>query len=164
MIQLRSQIFSISFSRQLATVCPLRCQFTAYLPRLSNPALASHIVSYLLPFIINKSVETAIYPSKLKHAKVILTFKNDEETIPSNYRPTWLLSIFNRIFETLMYNRLKAYLGKQGVFYKSQYGVRDKHSTQHAILDIMSQRQKKYGSQTFLTRYLYRSTKGILHG
>ena len=41
-----------------------------------------------------------------------------------------------------MYNRLKVYLGKQGVFYKSQYGVREKHSTQHAILDIMSQIQK----------------------
>ena len=50
--------------------------------------LASLIISYLLSFIINKSVETAIYPSKLKHDKVILIFKNDDETIPCNYRPT----------------------------------------------------------------------------
>ena len=48
--------------------------------------LASHIISYPLSFIINKSVETAIYPSKVKHAKVIPIFKNDDEIIPSNYR------------------------------------------------------------------------------
>ena len=160
-------------------------QFTAYLPRLSDPGsfffclvtskeieeeiimipsnktfglysvpthilrLASLTISYLLSFIINKSVETAIYPSKLKHAKVILIFKNDDETIPCNYRPTSLLSVFNRIFKKLMHSCLKAYLDKQSVFYKSQYGLRDKHSTQDAILEIISQIQTKKDHKLF---------------
>ena len=117
--------------------------------------LARHIVSYPLSCKINKLVETAMYPSKLKRVKVLPTFKNGDETIPSNYRHISLLSVFNRIFEKPLYNSLKAYVDKQGVFCKSQYGFRDKHSTQYAIFDIT-----KY-KHTFHVRYFYRSTKGI---
>ena len=60
-----------------------------------------------------------------------------------------LLSVFNRIFKKLMHRCLKAYLDKQSVFYKSQYGLRDKHSTQHAILEIISQIQTKKDHKLF---------------
>ena len=52
-----------------------------------------------------------------------------------------MLSIFNRIFEKLVYKRLKSFLEVNDVFYKSQYGFREKHSTQHAILDIVNKIQ-----------------------
>ena len=123
--------------------------------------LASPIISYPLSFIINKSVETAIYPSKVKHAKVIPIFKNDDEIIPSNYRPISLLSVFNRIFEKLMYNRLKVYLEKQGVFYKSQNGFRDKHFTQHATLDIISQIQTNMDHELFSCGIFTRKTEAL---
>ena len=48
-----------------------------------------------------------------------------------------------------MYNRSKVYLDEQGVFYKSQYTFRDKHSTQHAILDIISQMQTNIDHKLF---------------
>ena len=118
--------------------------------------LARHIVSYPLSCKINKLVETAMYPSKLKRVKVLPTFKNGDETIPSNYMHISLLSVFNRIFEKLLYNSLKAYVDKQDVFYKSQYVFRDNHSTQYSIFDIIT----KY-KHTYLVRYFYRSTKGI---
>jgi retron-type reverse transcriptase len=87
------------------------------------------------------SVESGIYPDKLKHAKVIPIFKNDRETDPSNYRPISLLSIFNRIFEKVMYERLKKFLEKYNILYENQYGFREKRSTQHAIIDIVNQIQ-----------------------
>ena len=40
-----------------------------------------------------------------------------------------------------MYNRLKNFLEKQNILHKSQYGFREKYSTQHAILDIVNQIQ-----------------------
>ena len=79
-----------------------------------------------------------MYP-KLKHAKIIPIYKKGDETDPTNYRPISLLSVFNRIFEKIMYNGLKYFLEKQNVLYQSQYGFREKHSTQHAILDIVNQ-------------------------
>ena len=35
-----------------------------------------------------------------------------------------------------MSNRLKVFLNKHDIFYKSQYGFRERRSTEHAILDI----------------------------
>ena len=67
---------------------------------------ARNILSSPLAELINLSVQSGKYPSKLKHAKIIPVYKGDDETDPSNYRPISLLSVFNRIFDKKMYNRL----------------------------------------------------------
>ena len=86
-----------------------------------------------------KSIEYETYPSKLKLAKVIPIYKSGDESDPSNYRPISLLSIFNRIFEKMMYNRLKSFIEKCNILLYSQYGFREKRSTEHAILDIINE-------------------------
>ena len=58
---------------------------------------------------MNMSVSQGQYPSKLKHAKVIPIYKGEDKS-PGNYRPISLLSNFNRIFEKVMFKRLKAFL------------------------------------------------------
>ena len=58
------------------------------------------------------------------------------KTATKTNRPISLLSIFNRLFEKVMYNRLKSFLNKYNVLYESQYGFRERRSTGHAILDI----------------------------
>ena len=40
-----------------------------------------------------------------------------------------------------MYNRLKSFLNKYNVLYESQYGFRERRSTDHAILDIVNKIQ-----------------------
>ena len=60
-------------------------------------------------------MQEGVFPSKLKQAKVIPVYKSDDETEPENYRPISLLSIFNRIFEKLMYQRLKIFLDKNDI-------------------------------------------------
>jgi len=88
--------------------------------------------------IINMSVQEGVFPSKLKQAKVIPVYKSDDETDPGNYRPISLLSLFKRIFEKFMNHRLETFLDKNDIVFKSQYGFREKNSTQHAILDIIN--------------------------
>ena len=39
----------------------------------------------------------------------------------------------------IMYYRLKSFLEKKNIFNDSQYGFREKRSTEHAILDIINQ-------------------------
>jgi len=46
----------------------------------------------------------------LKQSKVIPLYKKGNRDIPGNYRPISLLSIFDKIMEKLMYNRLYSYL------------------------------------------------------
>ena len=100
---------------------------------------AKHIISQPLSVLLDKSLEHGIYPTKLKLAKVIPIYKSDDPSDPSNYRPTSLLSVFNRIFEKMMYYRLKSFLEKKNIFNDSQYGFREKRSTEHAILDVINQ-------------------------
>ena len=59
---------------------------------------AKNVLSPPLAELINLSVQTGKYPSKLKHAKIIPVYKGDDETDPSNYHPISLLSVLNRIF------------------------------------------------------------------
>ena len=98
---------------------------------------AKHIISGPLSNIFNISVQEGVFPSKLKQVKVIPVYKSDDETDLGNYWPISLLSIFNRIFEKLMYQRLKTFLDKNDTLFKLQYGFRGKHSTQHAVIDIV---------------------------
>ena len=74
---------------------------------------ANHIVSATLAEIMNMSVQTGVYPSKLKHAKAIPVFKTGDRTEPGNYRPILLLSVFNRLFERLMHKRLTSFIEKK---------------------------------------------------
>ena len=100
---------------------------------------SKHVVSEYLAKLINLSVQTGKYLTKLKIAKIILIFKEDDNTEPSNYRPISLLSIFNRLFEKIMYNRLIEFIEKHDLHSNSQYGFRKHHATHQAILDIMNQ-------------------------
>ena len=85
-------------------------------------------------------VQTSVYPSKLKCAKVIPVYKTGDGTQPGNYRPISLLSVFNRLFERLMHKHLSSFIEKK-ILYNAQYGFRENYSTQHAILDIVNRIQ-----------------------
>jgi len=69
---------------------------------------------------MNLSVTSVEYPSRLKRAKVIPVYKDDDETDPINYRPISLLS---------NYNLWPIESVKHEIIYRSQCGFRDKHST-----------------------------------
>jgi hypothetical protein len=94
------------------------------------------IISHILSEILNTSIKSGIYPANLKIAKIIPVYKGEDETDASNYRP--ILSIFNRIFEKIVYKRMVSYIEKQILLYSSQYGFRKGHSTQHAILELLN--------------------------
>ena len=82
-------------------------------------------------------------------SKIIPIFKADDETDTSNYRPISLLSNFNRIFEKIMYDRMRDFIEKHSLLYSSQYGFRQAHSTQHAILDMVETIQTNMDKKLF---------------
>lgn len=92
------------------------------------------VISVPLEIIYNHSFATGTVPSQLKVAKVMPIFKKDSPLCVSNYRPISLLSIFNKILEKLVYQRLSNFFEKQSVIYDKQFGFRAQHSTAHALL------------------------------
>jgi len=97
---------------------------------------ASMIVSPLT-HIFNLSFSQAIVPTQLKISKVIPVFKKKDRASPGNYRPISLLSIFNKLLEKLMYQRLYSFLTQKHILYDYQFGFRNKHSTILALTEIV---------------------------
>ncbi len=93
-------------------------------------------ISKHLSMLINESFISGVFPNKLKIAKVIPIFKKGLLTSKSNYRPISLLSIFSKIFETLMHKRLYGFLEVCEVLYGMQFGFRTGHSTDHALISL----------------------------
>ena len=77
-----------------------------------------------------------IFPDKLKCAKVIPIHKKGAHNNPSNYRPISLLSVFGKLFEKLMFKRLYEYLDSLNTFYPLQFGFRERHSNNHALISM----------------------------
>ena len=104
--------------------------------------ISSKIISEILAKIINISITSGRYPSKLKMSKIIPVYKQGDATELNNYRPISLLSTFDRVFEKLMYKRMKDFIDLNNIISTGQYGFREGHSTEHAITDIVSTIQK----------------------
>ena len=68
---------------------------------------------------------------------------------PKNYSPISLLLNFSKIFEKLMYKRLKIFFEKNLVLYEKHYGFRHKYSTQHALIDIVNNIQNNTEEKLF---------------
>ena len=56
--------------------------------------------------IFNLSLNTGIFPDRMKVAKVTPIFKKGEKSSISNYRPISVPPYFSKILEGIMYNRL----------------------------------------------------------
>ena len=123
--------------------------------------VAKSFVSQPLMEIMNTSILEGTFPKKLKLAKVVPVFKSGEDIDPNNYRPISLLSIFNRIFERLMYKRLKSFFEINGLFYESQYGFREKDSTQHGLIDIVNRIQNNMDKGLFSCGVFIDLKKGV---
>ena len=70
----------------------------------------SPLISSPLSQIINESFQSGIFAGKMKFATVIPLFKKGCPLTASNYRPISLLSVFSKITEKVMYERLYKFL------------------------------------------------------
>ena len=97
--------------------------------------LSPHISSPLSQ-IINESFLSGVFREKMQHAKVIPLFKKGCPVTASNYGPISLLSVFSKITEKLMYERLYNFLEVHNGLYNLQFGFRASHSINHALISL----------------------------
>lgn len=89
--------------------------------------------------IFNISLQTGIFPEKLKQAKVTPIHKADDKRLINNYRPISVLPLFSKVLEKLMYSRLITFIEKHKILTDNQYGFREKHSTYMALINMVDQ-------------------------
>ena len=73
-------------------------------------------ISKCLTLIINQSLNSGIFPGKLKIAKVTPIFKKGDKQIITNYRPISVLPVISEIFETLIHEQLSEYFVTNNLF------------------------------------------------
>ena len=101
--------------------------------------LISNSISVPISNLCNHSFVTGICPDTLKISKVIPVHKKYTQLEIVNYRPISLLSNINKILEKLMFNRLYSFLELHNCIYELQFGFREKHSTNHALMSMIQQ-------------------------
>ena len=90
-----------------------------------------------------------------KIAKVIPVFKKGDQQECNNYRPISLLPNTSKLIEKLLNNCLYSFLEQNNCFFNYQFGFRNNHSTNHALISITQKIQKviddgKFTSEVFL--------------
>ncbi len=100
----------------------------------------SDILSLPISYAINRSLNTGIFPDKLKIACIKPIYKkdSDDKSEKSNYRPISLLPALSKIYEKVIVSQLLDFFYVNHVFSDSQFGFRNKHSTSHAIIDLLN--------------------------
>ena len=106
-------------------------------------------ISDILAKIVNLSVTSGSYPPKLKKAKVIPGFKTEDETGANNYTPISLLSIFDRIFQKIMYKRMMHFINVKNILFSAQCGFIEGFSTEHTIVNIVTVIQSNVDKRSF---------------
>ena len=95
------------------------------------------VLSQSLTLIINQSLNTGIFPNKLKLAKLVPIFKKGDTSFPENYQPISLLPAISKVFEKVVFNQLYEYFISNKLLNNNQYGFHKLHSTEHAVLHFV---------------------------
>ena len=102
-----------------------------------NLKCISDPIAYPLAWVANLSFQQGVFPRQLKTAVITPLYNAKDPMMFDNYRPISLISVFVKILERLMYNRLLKFINKKQIFNKHQFGFRDKHSTFMALIILI---------------------------
>jgi hypothetical protein len=98
-----------------------------------------------LTYICNTPLATGEFPARLKYAEVRPLFKSGRNTELSNFRPISVLTLFPKIFERIIYDRLYQHLNYNNIVVNEQFGfIKDSstsaatHKLRNEILDALN--------------------------
>ena len=115
----------------------------------------SHVLSYPLSIVFNKSMSTGVYPDSFKLADVTPLYKSGSRNESTNYRPISLHITISKILEKLIHKRVYIFLDTNGQIYQSQYRFQTKHSCGHTVQELLGsilkgKEKKQYTAAIFL--------------
>jgi len=89
-----------------------------------------------LCYLVNVSLETGIFPTAEKLAKITPIYKSGERSTLDNYRPISILNIISKVLEKIVCQQISEHLESENLLYQHQYGFRKNKCTQDAVLHI----------------------------
>jgi len=95
-----------------------------------------NVICLPLAHIFNLSLNSGIFPTKLKRSKVVPIFKNGNRNDCDNYRPISLLCSISKILEKVVAKKLLSHLQINNLLYEHQYGFLPKRSTEQNLIQV----------------------------
>lgn len=89
--------------------------------------------------IFNSCLDFGYFPSQWKEGKIILLKKSEKVDSPSGYRPICLNSVFGKVLEKLINNRLYHFLHREKLRHENQFGFTHRRSAVSALYKIKTQ-------------------------
>ena len=124
-------------------------------------------LSYILAELFNKCLKESCFPDCWKVSSVVPVFKNvGEWSTAKNYHPISLLSVVNKVFVKLVYNRVVDHLEKCDLFSYSQYGFRSSRSTADLLIvvsDRIARSFNRSGATQAVALDLYKGFNIVWH-
>ena len=108
-----------------------------------------HQISDPLSALVNRFLQTGVFPDQLKIAKVVPIFKNGNKSSFDHYRPISVFPSFSKTLKTAVLRRVENWLNDNNRIFSSQYGFRAKHSTYMALLDMYSSISRAVDDRNF---------------
>ena len=87
--------------------------------------------------LYSKSLEEASLSLSWKEATITAIFKKGDRKLPNNYHPVSLTSIFCRMLESIIRDKIMSYFTLNNFFNKEQYGFRSKRSCETQLLSVI---------------------------
>ena len=110
----------------------------------TNNRISTKVLKLLAPAIVgplchitNLSFETGCFPDQLKISSVTPIYKQGKKDEPGNYRPISVISPISKIIEKCIKQRILSFFENKNIIGQNQYGFRNKHSTEHALINFM---------------------------
>jgi len=97
-----------------------------------------HIIVPHLTTLFNVILNSGNYPMYWAEAILHLIYKKGDANDPSNYRDISLLSVLGKLFERVLYNRIKLWEVEHHILNEEQAGFRSGYSTQDNIYVLQS--------------------------
>lgn len=98
---------------------------------------AAHCLVIPLTHIYNRCVSDGYFPRSLKISRVTPVYKKGDRSVLSNYRPISVASIFGKVFEIIIKNRLQSYFDKHSLLSSSQFGFRPGRNITQALTELV---------------------------
>ena len=94
-------------------------------------------ISPCITLVINQCFASGILPNKLKMARVLPIYKENNNTLPHNYCQISILPTISTILENVMHSQLLEYFSVNKLLSSQQYGFQPNRSTETAALELM---------------------------
>ena len=98
---------------------------------------AAFSLSYPLADIFNKSLESGIFPSSWKSARVHPVPKGAGGQTPDKYRPISILSNLSKVLERIVYKKLFKYCTENNLLNSRNSGLKPKDSAVNRLVELV---------------------------